>query len=85
MRHVFGYLKKHYDSELVFDLSPPYIGMNAFERRDWTTSEFGCLLEVDSKPERQLNVPASRGIGFSVRSKADADHTANADTRRSKA
>ena len=80
----FGCLKKCHNAELVFDPSSPGFGMNDFERRDWKTSKFGHLLEEDLKPERPSNVPAPRGNRFAVRGKVDADHTADAVTRRSR-
>jgi hypothetical protein len=33
--HIFGYLKVHSNTEMVFDLTPPVINMNLFEQQDW--------------------------------------------------
>ena len=81
--HIFGYLKKHHDTELVFGPSSPYINIDDFERREWTTSEFRHLLEEDLKPKRTSNIPAPRCIMFTVRGKVDANHATDTVTRRS--
>jgi hypothetical protein len=39
--HMFAYLKKYHNSEMVFDPGDPAIDESVFERRDWTSSEFG--------------------------------------------
>ena len=36
--HIFVYLKKHLNSEMVFDPSEPDIYMNSFQRQDWSYS-----------------------------------------------
>ena len=57
------------------------IDESKYQRRDWTSSEFGHL-----PAERQVppNMPQPRGLGFTVRAKVDADHTADTVTRRSR-
>ena len=52
-----------------------------FERRDWTTTEFG---HIDGKEELPPNAPQPRGIGFCIRAKVDASHGADTVTRRSR-
>ena len=39
--HIFAYLKKYHNTELVCDPSDPVVDENDFERRDWALSEFG--------------------------------------------
>jgi len=39
--HMFAYLKKYHNSEMVFDPSEPDIDESQFQEKDWTTSEFG--------------------------------------------
>ena len=34
IHHVFGYLKKHHNSELVFDPSDPMVDESSFERNE---------------------------------------------------
>ena len=78
---IFGYLKSHHNAELVFDPTFPEIDMSQFERRDWTTSEFG---HVDGREEMPPNQPTPRGAGFVITAKVDADHASNVVTRRSR-
>ena len=69
--HIFAYLKKYHNTELVYDPSDPVVDENNFKRRDWASSEFG---HVEGKEEIPANMPEPRGYGFIMRAKADADH-----------
>ena len=40
--HIFAYLKKHMNTEMVFDPSEPDIDMNVFQRQDWSYSIYSC-------------------------------------------
>ena len=79
--HIFAHLKKYHNTEMVFDPSDPVVDEAAFERRDWTSSEFG---HVQGKEEMPVNMPEPRGLGFVMRAKVDADHAADTTTRRSR-
>ena len=79
--HIFGYLKTHHNAELVFDPTPPEIDHAAFERRDWSTSEFGHLEQQEEIPR---NAPQERGNGFTTSAKVDASHGCDTVTRRSR-
>jgi hypothetical protein len=79
--HVFGYLKKYHNTEMVFDPSDPVIDESQFERKDWSTSEFGVSDEEETLPP---NMPEPRGSGFIIRAKVDADHASDTVTRRSR-
>ena len=79
--HIFSYLNCHHNVELVFDPTYPEIDLAAFEKRDWTTSEFGHLQGQEELPPNQ---PQERGTGFVFRAKVDADHASNTVTRRSR-
>ena len=68
---IFGHIKKYQNTEIVFDRSNPVIDETKFEKKDWTSSEFG---HVDGVEELPVNMPETRGIGFTIRSKVDADH-----------
>ena len=84
LRHllqIFRYLKKHHNAELVFDPSDPVVNEADFERRDWTSSEFGA---IDGEEVLPPNMPQPRGFGFVIRAKVDADHAADLVTRRSR-
>ena len=78
---IFAYLDKYHNAELVLNPSDPTdMDMGAFERRDWTTSEFGHLEKEEAPP----NAPAPRGFGFVMHAKVDADHATDTATRRSR-
>ena len=78
---IFGYLKKYHNAELVFDPSDPTINEQDFEKKDWTSSEFG---HVKGREELPPNMPEPRGMGFTIVAKVDADHASNTVTRRSR-
>ena len=68
--HIFAYLRKYHNSEMVFDPSEPVVDKAQFEEKDWTTSEFGACTEE----ELPANMPMPRGLGFVMRAYVDADH-----------
>ena len=78
--HIFAYLKKYHNAELVFDPSYPVIEDSDFERQDWTPSESGHL-ENELLPP---NMPKPLGIGFVMRAYVDADHATDSITRKSR-
>ena len=43
--HIFGYLKKHHNLEMVFDPTKPGIDMSQFEKQDWSQTIYGKLNE----------------------------------------
>ena len=79
--HIFAYLCKYHNTELVYDLSDPVVEHDVFEQRDWTSSEFGT---VQGKEEIPSNISEPRGLGFIMRVKVDADHASDTITRRSR-
>jgi hypothetical protein len=68
--HIFGYLKKYHNSELMFDPSDPCVDESEFEQKDWTSSEFR---HVQGKEELPPNMPGPRGTGFVIRAKVELD------------
>ena len=76
--HIFAYLKKYHNTELVYDPSDPVVDENDFERRDWASSEFG---HVEGKEEFPAKRPEPRGHGFIMRAKVDADHASDTVSR----
>ena len=68
---IFAYLKKYHNTELVYDPSDPTIYYAEFERRDWESSE---LRHINGKEELPPKMPECHGIGFTIRTKVDADH-----------
>ena len=66
---------------MVLDPSDPVIDESKYQRRDWTSSEFGHLPAQRQVPP---NMPEPRGLGFTVKAKVDADHATDTVTRRSR-
>ena len=64
--HIFAYLKKYYNTELIYDPSDPVVDENDLKRRDWALSEFG---HVEGKEEFPANMPEPRGLGFIMMAK----------------
>ena len=79
--HLFAYLKKYHNTELIYDPSDPVVDENDFKRRDWASSEF-C--HVEGKDEFPCNMPEPRGHGFIMRAKVDADHASDTVSRQSR-
>ena len=52
-----------------------------FERKDWTSSEFGHIQGEEIMPP---NAPEPKGIGFIINAQVDADHAGDTVTRRSR-
>ena len=69
---IFAYLKKYHNTEMLFDPSDPVIAL--FEKRDWTSSEFGHIQGTEELP------PEPRGQGFTMVAKVDADHAVDTVT-----
>ena len=79
--HMFAYLKKHHNAEMVFDPTPCDFDESLFERKDWTYSANGYD-ELDE--ELPGNMPKSLGPGFTMRVYVDADHGGDLATRKSR-
>ena len=79
--HIFAYLRKCHNTELVYDPSDPVVEQDVFEQRDWTSSEFGT---EQRKEEVLSNMPEPRGLGFVMCAKVDADHASDMITRHSR-
>ena len=79
--HIFAYLKKYHNTELVYDPSDPVVDENDFKRRDWASPEFG---HVEGKKEFPAKMPEPRLHGSIMRAKVDADHVSDTVSRRSR-
>ena len=79
--HMFAYLHKYHNTELVYDPSDPVVEHDVFKQRDCTSSEFGA---VQGKEEIPPNIPEPRGLGFIMHTKVDADHASDTITRHSR-
>ena len=79
--HIFAYLKKHLNSEIVFDPSEPYIEMDPFQRQDWSYSIYSSPGE-ELKEVLSPNVPHPLGNGFKICCFMDADHAGESLNRK---
>jgi hypothetical protein len=75
--HIFGYLKKHERSTMVFDDSEPSFDQSRFGKCDW--GKFYPDVEDPLPP----NMPEPRGKAVSTTCIVDADHTGCRVTQRS--
>lgn len=79
--HMFAYLKKYHNAELVFDPTEPVIAADAFKRQDWT---YSTMSEEERKEKLPPNAPKPRGKSFVIRCYVDADHAGDSVTRKSR-
>ena len=77
--HIFAYLKKCHNSELVFDPSDRDVDPNSFQIQDWEASEYGNIIE-----ELPSNAPIPKGMGFTMTAYVDSDHAGEVISRRSR-
>ena len=61
--HMFAYLKKYHNTEMVFDQSDPVIDQSEFVLQEWTLSEFRY---IQWKEELPPNMPQPCGLGFVI-------------------
>ena len=54
--HIFSYLRKYHNTEMVLDPSDFVIDESKYQRRDWTSSEFGHLPAQRQVPPNSLDV-----------------------------
>ena len=59
--HIFAYLKKYHNTEMVFDPSVVNFNADKFQRQDWSQTVYG-----DAPPDQPLNMPNPRSQGFIV-------------------
>ena len=76
--HMFTYLKKRHNSEMLFDPAEPEIVMAYFPREDWSLSIYDDVKE-DMPPtcpfseSGHADMPAPRGLGFTITVYVDCD------------
>ena len=78
-----SYLKKHINSEMVFDPSEPEIDLYAFPKHDWSYSIYSSQGE-EAKELLPPNMPAPLGKIFTSRCFVDVDHAGELVTKRSR-
>ena len=72
------FFQKYHNTELIYDPSNPIIDEGQFQRRDWTSSEYG---HVDRKEEMPPKIPEPRGQGVTICAKVNTDHVSDMVTR----
>lgn len=81
--HIFAYLKKHSNSEMVFDPSQVDFDRSQFPDKDWSQSIYSQDQAV-LKETLPADMPKPRGVGFTMRTYVDSDHAGDKVTRRSR-
>ena len=76
--HMFPYLKKCHNAQLVFDPLYPDIDMSTFQQHDWK-SFYG-----EVKDTIPINMPEPRGKEVDLHLNINLDHAAEKLTRRSR-
>ena len=79
--HIFAYLKKKHNSEMVYDPTEVEIDRAAFPREDWSYSIYG---DDNLEEVLPLNMPIPLGKSFTCRVYVDSDHAGDQVTRRSR-
>ena len=79
--HMFSYLKKHHNAEVVFDSTHLGFYWLQFEHQDWMYSAY-C--KEDLKEELPPKMPKPHGPGFAIRVYVDADYAGDLATCRSR-
>ena len=77
--HLFAYLKKYNNTEMVYDPIDPVVEDSASEKKYFTLSD---IRHVKGKEYLPPNMPQPRGLRYTMRSKVNAYHAYNTDTRR---
>ena len=77
--HIFTYLMKRSNSEMVFNPMVPDFDETLFPQEDWRYTPY-----FRSKEAIPSNIPKGRGLGFKVNANIDSDHTGNCITHRSR-
>ena len=79
--HMFAYLGKYHNAEMLYDPTEPQINLSSFKKQDWT---YSTMSETDRTEVLPPDMPAPRGKSFVIRCFADADHAGDAVTRKSR-
>ena len=87
--HIFYYLKKHHNSDILFDTTDPDVYMADFQSEDWGLSIYGDVKEeitpiVLFAESGTGNMPDPRGQGFTMIVYVDCDIGGDCVTRRSR-
>ena len=78
--HIFAYLKKHHNAEMVFDPTPVEFDRSVFDQ-DWTFLSYAC---EELREELPPNMPKPLGSSMTMRVFVDSDLAGCQLTRRSR-
>ena len=81
--HMFAYLKRHANSEMVFEPSQLEFDKLLLPKKDWGYSIYSQAAS-DSQEELPPDMPKPRGKGMDMRLCVDSDHAGETVTRRSR-
>ena len=81
--HVFAYLKKHMNTDMMFDRSDPVIYMNYFQRQDWSYSIYSLPGEYLKEALPPI-MPKPLGHDFKIICFLDTNHAGESLTCRSR-
>ena len=79
--HMFAYLGKYHNAEMLYDPTEPQIDPSIFKKQDWT---FSTMSETDRTEVLPPDMPEPKGKPFVIRCFVDADHAGDAVTRKSR-
>ena len=76
VQHMFAYLKKNHNTDMVYGTSDQSIDKDTFNTKDWTSIEFRHI-QGEELPGNMLQLCC---LGLFMRSKVDADHAVDTVT-----
>ena len=79
--HMFSYLSKYHNAEMLYDPTAPQINAETFKKQDWT---YSTMMEEDCTEVLPPDMPTPHGKSFVIRCFVDADHAGDAVTRKSR-
>ena len=82
MFRMFAYVKKQYNSEMVFDHTVIAIDYSDFLKQDWENTVYANE-RGELKEDVPTNIPTPLGKGFKMGLLVDSDHACDQVTRRS--
>ena len=75
--HIFDYLKKHHNTDMVFDPSVPKFDADKFQRQDWSQ-----IVYRDASLDLPPNTTKPRGQWLIISAHVDSDHSGETVTIR---
>jgi hypothetical protein len=79
--HIFAHLKKHNNTEMVFNPTPVDFDRNPFEKKDWSFSPYGNEVLTEGLPG---GMPLPLGPLMTMRVYVDSNHAGDVLTQQSR-